>query len=103
MIEFRILRQQYGIFCRWVADVPPRETSSSGDEQGKEASVFAGYVVSKFYIFVDNNTFLCILNTLLVTSVRVNVQPVKVYWSAVIKVFPWKKRSKKYRKKELAS
>ena len=30
---------QYGIFCRWVADVPSRETSLSGDERG-ETSAF---------------------------------------------------------------
>ena len=33
-------------FCHWVADVPPRETSPSGNEQG-ERSVFAGWVIEQ--------------------------------------------------------
>ena len=31
-------------FCRWVADVPPRETSPSGEERGKTC-VFAGSLI----------------------------------------------------------
>ena len=33
-------------FCHWVADVPPRETYPSGNEQG-ERSVFAGWVIEQ--------------------------------------------------------
>ena len=33
-------------FCCWVTDVPPGETSPSGDERG-ETSVFAGYPNAK--------------------------------------------------------
>ena len=33
-------------FCHWVADIPPHETSPSGNEQG-ERSVFAGWVIEQ--------------------------------------------------------
>ena len=34
-------------FCRCVADVPFRETSASGNEQG-EGSVLAGWIIEQF-------------------------------------------------------
>ena len=37
-------------FCRWAADVPPREMSPSGDEGG-EMSVFAGHCWPCFSLF----------------------------------------------------
>ena len=43
-----ILHHHYGIFCRWVAEVPPHETSScNGKEPGKMA-VFRGYTEQNF-------------------------------------------------------